>query len=51
MTRDLAAVFPDKALALSAKAATAFAERDAPAETVPMSDDVIEELRALGYVE
>lgn len=51
MTRDLAAVFPDKALALSAKAATAFTERDAPAETVPMSDDVIEELRALGYVE
>jgi arylsulfatase A-like enzyme len=51
MRNDIAAEKPDVVKALSAQADKAFPQPSAESDPVQMSDDVLEELRALGYIE
>jgi len=51
MVRDLATDKPDKVKELSAKAEVAFPEPQAASSQIQVSDDVIEDLKALGYID
>ena len=51
MVRDVAAEKPDKLKELSDKSDAAFPEHQSASSQIEVSDDVIEDLKALGYID